>query len=227
MNIIYHRIFNELEGLFHIETSSPAVQLFLDVSYLDFTVLTEMSYEDYLRLHFTSIFKCQKNAFDNQNMMPGSRVFAFESPDLRDGILAVFLLDFLVLLGRRNFICASPEQFYYFYKHWEEGRWFYEVIRGKHFCFHVVYLLPVSEGVPCRPYFDLEFYTEFNPDLNAMKCFEDFISICKEVFRQHLDIQLEDNNLMILDSTTGKKFSSHVIVHLPGKRLFPSNVSVS
>jgi hypothetical protein len=108
-------------------------------------------------------------------------------------------------------LCARPLDFYEFYSNCREGRWFYEVIQ---------------DGYPVRPYFDLEFKKACNQSLDPMTCFHDFISICKETFDETLNIRLNDSNFMILDSTTDEKFSAHVIIHLPDKMLFPSNVSI-
>jgi hypothetical protein len=101
--------------------------------------------------------------------------------------------------------------FYHFYNGWKNGRYFYEIIQ---------------DGYPCRPYFDLEFYKDSNQSINPINCFKDFAKICKDVFDECLKIKLEDSHFLVLDSTTEEKFSLHVILHLPNKLLFPSNVNL-
>ncbi|VDO65687.1 unnamed protein product [Haemonchus placei] len=59
----------------------------------------------------------------------------------------------------------------------------------------------IVDSMPCRLYFDLEYCRETNPGIDH----EDFL---------------------VLDSSTESKFSAHVICHLPGGVLFPSNTSM-
>jgi hypothetical protein len=153
--------------------------------------------ESDIRWYFTT-FTYQDAAFHAQLSDPQARIFSYETPELSQGSL-----------GRRHFICARPIKFFRYYKRCRAGRWFYELIQ---------------DGYPCRPYFDLEFYKKFNLTLDPMTCFRDFIEICKETFRESLGIELNESDFLALDSTTDVKFSSHLIVHLPDKQLFPSNV---
>jgi hypothetical protein len=93
---------------------------------------------------------------------------------------------------------------------------------------------------------DLEYYREANPELNdPVDLVNKFLQIVIEVFAQLFSIELHpERSFLILDSSTSKKFSAHVIglicqikqniyilikfilVHLPNGQLFPTNVSL-
>lgn len=138
--------------------------------------------------------------------------------DLLQVLNLKILLDYFILscnvyfLGCRKFIAADLRNFYVlFYRDCKLPRHFYEIIQ---------------EGVPCRLYFDLEYYREFNPDINDMQILSDFLDICILSLKELIAVSLGRSNFMILDSSNDQKFSAHVIVHMPNGELFPNNVEM-
>lgn len=80
----------------------------------------------------------------------------------------------------------------------------------------------IKEPAPCRCFFDLEYYKEYNPDVVPQKILRDFLNIVCDFFKKFLDLKLDpDKNFLLLDSSTEQKFSVHIIVHMPGGKLFP------
>ena len=80
------------------------------------------------------------------------------------------------------------------------------------------------EKTPCHMYFDLEFSRAFNPDIDEAPVLKElFLELAKEI-QEQLEVKLERNMLIDLDSSNDKKFSRHWIVHLPG--LFADAVAV-
>uniref|UniRef100_A0A915D5V9 DNA-directed primase/polymerase protein n=1 Tax=Ditylenchus dipsaci TaxID=166011 RepID=A0A915D5V9_9BILA len=78
-----------------------------------------------------------------------------------------------------------------------------------------------------RLYFDLEYYKEFNEDVNAQVMMDNFLDLCCRCLFDMLGIEMDRNkSFLVLNSSTESKFSAHVIVHLPGTRLFPSNLAL-
>ncbi|KAI8828364.1 hypothetical protein BJ741DRAFT_713673 [Chytriomyces cf. hyalinus JEL632] len=78
-----------------------------------------------------------------------------------------------------------------------------------------VYYEVIRENTPCKLYFDLEFSIDLNPGLDThamMVVFKErVIEELSEVFQLRVDIQ----NIYDLDSTTGAKFSRHLIFNIP------------
>ncbi|KAI6233194.1 Aspartyl aminopeptidase [Aphelenchoides fujianensis] len=136
----------------------------------------------------------QQSAFDEQSGRPNSRIFSFEAPSFKPGC--------------RRYVAVTVEDFWPFYRKFQNARHFYEVIK---------------EDERCRPYFDLEFNRRDNPEVDGVECVRAFLRMCRRVFASFLDAPADEQRFMILDSTTDEKFSCHVIVHLPGGRLLPSN----
>ena len=87
-------------------------------------------------------------------------------------------------------------------------------------CRHYYELIP--EGTPCRLYFDLEFSKVYN-QISALESevfMTEFIDeLCHE-FRVVHDIKMSRACVIDLDSSTEKKFSRHLIIHLPNGELF-------
>ena len=77
----------------------------------------------------------------------------------------------------------------------------YEIIRERH---------------PCRAYFDLEYEKEFNPQADGDQLTALWINLVAWKLSEsfHLD-DIGRDNFIVLDSSTSKKFSKHVIVILP------------
>ena len=111
--------------------------------------------------------------------------------------------------GKRKYIVGNLGRFFQHY--WREtdprSRHYYELI---------------PEGTPCRLYFDLEFAKEINhitPD-ETEALMTDFIDeLCIE-FQITYDISLSRSCIVDLDSSTDKKFSRHLIIHLPNGEIF-------
>lgn len=81
----------------------------------------------------------------------------------------------------------------------------------------------IREGTNCRLYFDLEFCKVSNPQIlpnESEELMNEFIAeLCIE-FQEVYDIKIDRSNIVDLDSTTDKKFSRHLIIHLPKQQLF-------
>jgi len=112
--------------------------------------------------------------------------------------------------GKRKYIVGQLGRFLQHY--WRDsdphGRHYYELIR---------------EGAPCRLYFDLEFCKRANPHITSEDSeflMTEFIQeLCSELRIIHA-IQIDRSCIVDLDSSTDKKFSRHLVVHLPNGELF-------
>ena len=112
--------------------------------------------------------------------------------------------------GKRKYVVGHLGRF--LQQYWRErdprSRHCYELIR---------------EGTPCRMYFDLEFCKISNPQISSNECemlMTEFIQeLCYEFELVH-EIKVNRSDIVDLDSTTEKKFSRHLIVHLPNQQLF-------
>ncbi|CAN0373781.1 unnamed protein product, partial [Hapterophycus canaliculatus] len=69
----------------------------------------------------------------------------------------------------------------------------------------------IRDGCPCRMYFDLEFARESNPSLDG----EELV----RKLHQDFGLIVGTSNFLDLDSSTPKKFSRHLILHLPGDQV--------
>ncbi|KAJ3286866.1 hypothetical protein HK104_008853 [Borealophlyctis nickersoniae] len=91
-----------------------------------------------------------------------------------------------------------------------QRRHFYELIR---------------EGAPCRLYFDLEFEFEFNQHADPSSMIDTFKSFIIDEIHEHYGIHCTRDDIVDLTSTTDKKFSRHLIVHVPNA-VFKNNAHV-
>jgi hypothetical protein len=112
--------------------------------------------------------------------------------------------------GKRKYIVGHLGRFldYYWRKVDPKQRHYYELIREK---------------TPCRLYFDLEFSKLSNPDINQEEAYEllqDFIEELILEFDRIYGISICNGSIVDLDSSTEKKFSRHLVVHLPRGELF-------
>ncbi|VDM46287.1 unnamed protein product [Toxocara canis] len=144
------------------------------------------------------VFWRQRDALTKRNEEgPQSRVFSFEHA--------------LSNSGRRRYLVSTVERFWRWYESREDAS-FYEIIMN---------------DCPSRLYFDLEFYRESNADANESQLISAFNDCVKETLNEVFQIKINpDKAMVVLDASTKTKFSEHVIVHLPGGCLFPSNVSM-
>ncbi|XP_018048541.1 PREDICTED: DNA-directed primase/polymerase protein-like isoform X2 [Atta colombica] len=99
--------------------------------------------------------------------------------------------------GSRRFVVAHPEVYWWYYKiKPQEERCSYEVI---------------PKDSPCWLYLDLEYPIELNPLCNGPRMTKTLIDIIRAYLLNHYHLLCDRSNFLILDSTTSKKFSRHVI----------------
>ncbi|CAM9146110.1 unnamed protein product [Ectocarpus fasciculatus] len=84
----------------------------------------------------------------------------------------------------------------------------------------------IREGCPCRMYFDLEFARGPNPGLDGEELVRAWINVVAGKLHQEFGVSVGASNVLDLDSSTPKKFSRHLIFHLPGDQLFLDNSHV-
>ena len=118
--------------------------------------------------------------------------------------------------GKRRYMVGHLGRFldYYWRKCDPLQRHYYELIREK---------------TPCRLYFDLEFSKLSNPDIDdetTEVLMTEFLVELAIEFDRHYGLPLPRCNVVDLDSSTAKKFSRHLIVHLPGDELYPDAAAV-
>lgn len=165
-----------------------------------------MSLEVALKKYFIIHYR-QKDAFDRQIPHPDYRIFSYETPELTNG--KFFLNErphILLCLGRRRFLATGIEKFLRCYRYIRTGRHFYELIQ---------------ENIPCRPYFDLEYYREFN-QLDDREILNEFIEEVIKLYSEVFEETISFDDFIILESSSESKFSVHLILHTSG--LLPNNV---
>lgn len=114
--------------------------------------------------------------------------------------------------GGRKFVVASQDAFWSKYLCTPPAqRHFYEIIRA---------------STPCNLYFDLEFYREANPDVAHDSLMATFRELVKRRIKAVFGLELLDDHIVELDSTTPAKFSRHWTVHLPNRFLFSCTTHV-
>ncbi|CAB1120076.1 unnamed protein product [Ectocarpus sp. CCAP 1310/34] len=74
----------------------------------------------------------------------------------------------------------------------------------------------IREGCPCRMYFDLEFARGPNPGLDGEELVRAWINVVAGKLHREFGVSVGASNVLDLDSSTPKKFSRHLIFHLPG-----------
>eukprot|EP00903_Cladosiphon_okamuranus_P013714 g12770.t1 len=84
----------------------------------------------------------------------------------------------------------------------------------------------IREGCPCRMYYDLEFSRSYNDGLDGEELVRTWINVVSGKLHQVFGISVGGANFLDLDSSTPKKFSRHLILHLPGDQLFQDNSHV-
>uniref|UniRef100_A0AC35TP90 DNA-directed primase/polymerase protein n=1 Tax=Rhabditophanes sp. KR3021 TaxID=114890 RepID=A0AC35TP90_9BILA len=75
----------------------------------------------------------------------------------------------------------------------------------------------ITEGAPCRLYFDLEYTKDINQEADPSKLLKEFeCGLRYLLFKKfHIETFDPDVSFLVLDATTATKFSQHIIVHLP------------
>jgi len=69
----------------------------------------------------------------------------------------------------------------------------------------------IPEDSPCWLYLDLEYPIELNPLCNGSRMTRTLIDIIRAYLLNHYHLLCDRSNFLILDSTSSKKFSRHVI----------------
>ena len=73
----------------------------------------------------------------------------------------------------------------------------------------------ICDSRPCRLYFDLEFYREYNPaDLDGNELTDLLLRLCALHLLRRFGLLLRRRDVLVLDSSTEKKFSRHLVLHL-------------
>ena len=108
--------------------------------------------------------------------------------------MAVFAKE-VGLSGQRHFLVSTTEEFWDIYKKLPSKK-HYEVI------------LP---GKPCKLYLDLEFMLDLNISKDGDILTDIIIEVVKRSLLQDFGVGTDLQDVIILDSTTLKKFSRHLI----------------
>ncbi|XP_042481034.1 DNA-directed primase/polymerase protein [Macadamia integrifolia] len=110
--------------------------------------------------------------------------------------------------GQRRFLVSTHEEFWQRYKSMDSKfRHHYEVI---------------LEGMPCHLYFDLEFNRNSNARKNGDNMVDLLISVILDALFEKYSIRGDREWMVELDSSTGEKFSRHLILRIP-KTAFKDN----
>jgi hypothetical protein len=145
--------------------------------------------------HFR-IFPRQDFAFNYFDEVLARRASADTTPFL----LKVFSFE-SAGTGQRRFLVADSDSFLRHYaKDPTNSHHVYEIIR---------------ENVPCRAYFDLEYQVEFNTHVDGDSLTATWISLVIWKIFEIFKILLGKKDIIVLDSSTQKKYSKHVILNIP------------
>ncbi|KAI9159989.1 hypothetical protein LWI28_004026 [Acer negundo] len=80
----------------------------------------------------------------------------------------------------------------------------------------------IQEGLPCHLYFDLEFNKKDNAEKNGDEMVDLLISVTLDALRDNYCIEGNEDWIIELDSSTGEKFSRHLVIRIP-KTAFKDN----
>ncbi|KAK2653993.1 hypothetical protein Ddye_013849 [Dipteronia dyeriana] len=83
-------------------------------------------------------------------------------------------------------------------------------------------MLCFFQGLPCHLYFDLEFNKKDNAEKNGDEMVELLISVTLDALRDKYCIEGNEDWIVELDSSTGEKFSRHLVIRIP-KTAFKDN----
>ena len=106
--------------------------------------------------------------------------------------------------GERRFLVCAKETFWSLYQS-QEVKHYYEVI---------------PQNRACKLYFDLEFMIALNPSKNGHLMTERLITLVNKHLQDHFKCNSFTEDVLILESSTEKKFSIHLIFD---KAIFQSN----
>ena len=148
---------------------------------------------------WNQVFFRQIDAFNfASKQVEDVRVFAVESNELKG-------------VGSRKYIVATLPEFWFYYKQLhDENRHFYEVI---------------EEERTCHLYFDLEYLKHLNTEKDELELLDLWIQFVCDYLLYKLNMKTDRSNVVILDSSTNKKFSYHLIWHIENS-VFLNNLHV-
>jgi hypothetical protein len=106
-----------------------------------------------------------------------------------------------VATGQRKFLVTDYDTFFHKYIG-ADVKHVYEIIR---------------ENCPCRAYFDLEYEKEFNLNIDGNHLTAVWINLVIHKIFELFGITLGKENIVVLDSSTNKKYSKHVIIIIPSQ----------
>ncbi|KAJ7564691.1 hypothetical protein O6H91_02G028900 [Diphasiastrum complanatum] len=113
--------------------------------------------------------------------------------------------------GQRRFLATSYEEFWCRYKNMQaDVRHHYEIIRQR---------------IPCHLYFDIEFNRDVNKDADGEEMVDILLSAVSSAFWDVYSLTYEPCWTVELDSSTGEKFSRHLVIRIP-KAAFRDNSHV-
>ncbi|XP_065556795.1 DNA-directed primase/polymerase protein-like [Artemia franciscana] len=99
--------------------------------------------------------------------------------------------------GKRNFLAAHPHLLWIRLNERPlKERCFYEII---------------TSGSECKLYFDIEFDKRLNPELDGADTVRIFMKCVEYYIRVHFEKEVKIHDVLILDATTEKKFSCHLV----------------
>lgn len=80
----------------------------------------------------------------------------------------------------------------------------------------------IREGFPCHMYFDLEYPKGpgLNEGLDDDALVDTLLRFVQQRLKEDFDLRLCEDMIYELDSTTEKKFSRHLIIHIPGHAFY-------
>ncbi|NXI56881.1 PRIPO protein, partial [Chloroceryle aenea] len=101
--------------------------------------------------------------------------------------------------------------------------WFYYTKGYKTSLMHCYEVIPEKDA--CKLYFDLEFYKPANPGADGETMVAKLIELVSQKLKELYDVNCSAKDVLNLDSSTGEKFSRHLIF-LPQKTVFKDNIHV-
>ena len=105
--------------------------------------------------------------------------------------------------GRRNYVATHAPTFL-------RERYFGIPVARRH-CYELI-----REHAPCRLYFDLEYKREHNAQVDGGALVDEWLRVVARAVHERYDFVMDESTSRVvqLDSSTPRKFSRHVIIHL-------------
>ncbi|KAK9811730.1 hypothetical protein WJX72_009209 [[Myrmecia] bisecta] len=83
----------------------------------------------------------------------------------------------------------------------------------------------IKEGSPCHLYFDLEYATACNADVDGDALVEKLLCMVSQRLKQEWGFDMQPDWVVELDSSSATKFSRHLTIRIPG-HAFPNNHAI-